>query len=155
MDAFAIEAVAPFVASVQGDILVRTIALRGDQTLEDLHEALRLAFGWADPHLYAFWPGSRWWDPERVSYRSPYELEDGEPDEHALSARIKLLDIPVRKGKRFAYVFDFGDEWRLLLRVTERWKAEGEPYPQLLEAIGTPPPQYEEWVPGEQEVEKS
>jgi Plasmid pRiA4b ORF-3-like protein len=30
----------------------RTIAIREDQTLEQLHEALRLAFGWADPHLY-------------------------------------------------------------------------------------------------------
>jgi hypothetical protein len=34
--------------------VVRTIAMREDQTLEQLHEALRLAFGWADPHMYAF-----------------------------------------------------------------------------------------------------
>ena len=37
--------------------VVRTIAIREDQTLEQLHEALRLAFGWADPHLYSFWFG--------------------------------------------------------------------------------------------------
>ena len=34
--------------------VVRTIAVREDQTLEQLHEALRLAFGWDDPHLYAY-----------------------------------------------------------------------------------------------------
>jgi hypothetical protein len=34
--------------------VVRTIAMREDQTLEQLHEALRLTFGWADPHLYSF-----------------------------------------------------------------------------------------------------
>lgn len=42
--------------------VVRTIAIRADQTLEQLHEALRLAFGWADPHLYSFWLTGKFWD---------------------------------------------------------------------------------------------
>ncbi len=29
--------------------VVRTIAIREDQTLDQLHEALRLAFGWGTP----------------------------------------------------------------------------------------------------------
>jgi hypothetical protein len=33
----------------------RTIAVRADQSLADLHEALRAAFDWDDDHLYAFW----------------------------------------------------------------------------------------------------
>lgn len=32
----------------------RTIAVRGDQTLAVLHDALRVAFDWDDDHLYAF-----------------------------------------------------------------------------------------------------
>jgi hypothetical protein len=31
--------------------VVRTIALREDQTLEHLHETLRLTFGWAEEHV--------------------------------------------------------------------------------------------------------
>jgi hypothetical protein len=30
---------------------MRTVTMREDQTLEQLHEALRLSFGWADPHM--------------------------------------------------------------------------------------------------------
>jgi hypothetical protein len=33
----------------------RTIALRGDQTLDDLHEAIFAAFDRFDPHLYSFY----------------------------------------------------------------------------------------------------
>ena len=33
----------------------RTIALRGDQTLDDLHEAIFEAFDRDDPHLYSFY----------------------------------------------------------------------------------------------------
>lgn len=33
----------------------RTVAVRADQSLADLHRALQEAFGWSDDHLYAFW----------------------------------------------------------------------------------------------------
>ena len=42
--------------------VIRTIAIRDDQTLEQLHEALRLAFGWAETHLYSFWLTGEFWD---------------------------------------------------------------------------------------------
>jgi hypothetical protein len=40
--------------------------------------------------------------------------------------------------------FDYGDEWRLLLLdITDDWPAGDESYPMLVEAEGTPPPQYQ------------
>lgn len=52
VEAFAFQAVlvpyAPFV-DWPAEPVVRTIAVREDQTLEQLHEALRIA-GWADAH---------------------------------------------------------------------------------------------------------
>jgi hypothetical protein len=39
-------------------------------------------------------------------------------------------------------VFDFGDEWRLLLKVVDRWETHEESCSMLVEATGTPPPQY-------------
>src|SRR5947207_9349811 len=90
--------------------VVRTIALRDDQTLEQLHEALRLAFGWADPHLYAFWlDGEFWSQAAETAYYAPSELEEGQR-----SARTPLTELELRKGKSIAYLFDFGDEWRLM-----------------------------------------
>lgn len=123
------------------DTVVRTIAIRDDQTLEQLHEALRLAFGWADPHLYSFWLSGKFWD-EAGEYTAPYEID--EADKPKASARIAIGELGLRKGKAIAYVFDFGDELRLLLKVVDRWEAGEESYPMLVEAGGMPPPQYAE-----------
>lgn len=120
--------------------VARTVAVRDDQTLEQLHEALRLAFGWADPHMYAFWTSGEWWDREAVRYQTPFELDPD--DDRIRSGRIPLSELRLRRGSTLAYLFDFGDEWRLLLKVVDRWKAGDECYPQLVEAEGTALPQY-------------
>lgn len=144
MEAFAFQAeLVPYSPlTARPEPVVRTIAVREDQTLEQLHEALRLAFGWADPHLYSFWPG-RFWDGEETEYTAPFEIEEmGKPKK---SARVPIGELGLRRGKRIAYIFDFGDEWRLLLRVVDRWTAGDESYPLLVEAKGTPPPQYPDY----------
>ena len=46
------------------------------------------------------------------------------------------------KGSKLAYLFDYGDEWRLLLTVVDTWPAADHPYPMLVDAEGIPPPQY-------------
>lgn len=143
MRVFVIQAVlvpyAPFVAWPEQPV-VRTVAVREDQTLEQLHEALRLAFGWADAHMYAFWMSGEWWDRESVCYQTPFELDPEE--ERVRSGRVPLSELGLRKGKTIAYLFDFGDEWRLRLKVVDRWEAGEESYPMLVEAAGVPPPQY-------------
>ena len=143
MKALAFEAVLPgpppFRADADGPPVVRTIAVREDQTLEQLHEALRLAFDWADAHLYAFWTDGKFWSPdEDAGYWAPFELEEGRK-----SARLPVRELGLRKGRRIAYLFDFGDEWRLTLRLADTWDAGDESYPMLVDAQGVPPPQYE------------
>ena len=143
MQAFAFQAVlVPYAPDVgwPAEPVVRTVAVREDQTLEQLHEALRLAFGWADPHMYAFWMSGRWWDGESVRYQTPYELDPD--DDRVRSGRTALSELGLRKGKSLAYLFDFGEEWRLLLKVVDRWDAGEDTYPMLVEAEGMPPPQY-------------
>jgi hypothetical protein len=123
------------------DVVVRTIAIREDQTLEQLHEALRLVFGWADPHLYSIWPSGRFWDSEGVEYTAPFELE--ERGDHARSSRTAISELGLKKGSSLAYLFDYGDEWHVFLEVTDTWPADDEScYPMLVEAEGIPPPQY-------------
>jgi hypothetical protein len=129
----------PFVPA-PAEPVVRTIAVRDDQTLEQLHEAIRIAFGWADPHMYAFWMGGTWWDRDGLRYQTPFELDPD--DERVRSGRTALSELALRKGKKIAYLFDFGDEWRLLLKVVDHWEAGDETYPTLVDATGTPPPQY-------------
>lgn len=55
----------------------------------------------------------------------------------------------VRKGSTLAYVFDYGDEWRLLVKVVDAWEPDDESYPMLVEAEGVAPPQYLELDEGD------
>jgi hypothetical protein len=126
--------------------VVRTIALREDQTLEQLHEALRLAFGWADPHLYSFWLSGKFWDGRETEYTAPFEID--EMGKEKRSARVAIGELGLRKGKTIAYLFDFGDEWRLPLKVVDRWEVGDDSYPMLVEAEGVPPPQYPDYPEG-------
>ena len=97
----------------------RTIALRGDQTLDDLHEAVFEAFDRDDPHLYSFYcpkapSRSRRSGLQPKEYTAPQMFDDPEPfeDERRFNAaETRLDDLRLRPGQRFEYLFDFGDSW--------------------------------------------
>jgi hypothetical protein len=116
-----------------------TIAVRATQTLEHLHRALRRAFKWYDDHLYSFWLSGVHWDGPKTEYTAPYELAESE----ARSAAARICDIDLQAGRPIAYVFDFGDQWQVVLELRERVPPDpGARYPKVLERIGEPPPQY-------------
>lgn len=139
-----------FLVALEGDEQVwRRIELRGDQTLEDLHDAIQDAFDWDDDHLYAFFLSGRAWDGA-TEYVSPYG--DGRS---AVSARLE--DLFKRRGKKFLYIFDFGDEWRhrITLEAIARGEVEaGADYPRIAERHGDPPPQYPAWDDDEENEEE-
>ena len=110
--------------------------------MEQLHEALRLAFGWFDEHLYSFWVGGDFWAHDAPCYTAPFEIDEIGKD--ALSARTAIRDVGLEKGSALSYIFDFGDEWRLALKVVDTWPAADGAYPMLVDAEGLPPPQYPE-----------
>jgi hypothetical protein len=116
--------------------VTRTVAVRGDQRLTDLHAVLQQAFGWADDHLYSFWLTGRFWD-RRDEYSHPFELEPG-----AGSAEVRLDRLRLQPGQRIAYLFDYGDEWRVLLTLAKVVDAEHAVYPAILASRGEAPPQY-------------
>jgi hypothetical protein len=131
----------------------RTIAVRADQTLAVLHGALRVAFGWDDDHLYAFWLGGKFWAHEDTEYVHPASLEFNPfagwdlPIEipSRESAERRLDGLALIKGQRIAYVFDFGDEWRVRLTLREIVADDGGAYPRILESVGDAPPQYPDY----------
>src|SRR6058998_984640 len=117
-----------------------TIAVRASQTLDHLHRVLRRAFNWYDDHLYSFWLSGVYWDGPETEFTAPSEF--GESDARSAAA-VRLGDLDLQPGRPIAYVFDFGDEWRVLLELRERAPSEpGARYPKVLERIGEPPPQY-------------
>jgi hypothetical protein len=115
----------------------RRIAVAADQTLEDLHVALREAFEWWDDHLYSFWLDGQFWDDRESEYTAPVEAE---PGTKTADATLASLDLEV--GREIAYVFDFGDQWRVRLKLAERRPAGKEPLPAVVDRVGAAPPQY-------------
>lgn len=80
----------------------RRIRVDGQITLDRLHDAIQAAFGWTDSHLHAFQIGS-----ER--YRHPDSIFWGDSDFWD-ETKMQLADM-VSQGQRFAYQYDFGNDW--------------------------------------------
>lgn len=87
--------------------------MHDDLTLVDLHYALQSAFGWDD---------------------------STEPRGKSACARLDELDL--REGQQIAYVFDFGEEWRVGLTLKEKRPADGRVVARCIEKVGAAPPQY-------------
>lgn len=110
------------------------------QRLTDLHGILRAGFGWGDDHLYSFWLGDEFWAGADCEYTSPVDAEQG-----VGTADIAVRELGLQQGDSLAYIFDFGDEWRVrlsCLNAEPRTEAHSA-YPRIVEREGTPPPQYE------------
>ena len=124
----------------------RTIEIRGNQTLEDLHRALFKAFDREDEHMYEFQFGGQGPnDPKarRYGLSTPFEggLEAVELAGDVAQTRLDALGL--RKDEAFGYWFDFGDDWWHQINVLsiEERTAMGK-YPQVIKRIGQSPPQY-------------
>src|SRR4051812_44235030 len=135
-----------FNAELVGFIDVRrTIAIRSDQTLDDLHHALRASFAWDDEHLYSFWLKGGFWARNGSEYTHPFHASDALgpfAGPAATSAAVRLDGLKLRKGQRIAFVHDFGHEGRGALRPRQIPADAGGTYPRLLEKVGIAPPQY-------------
>lgn len=136
----------------------RTIAVCTDQSLADLHDALQAAFDWDNDHLYAFWLDGKFWSRHGTEYVHPFGLE-GDPfagwdlplaKPKRKSAEVRLSRLRLTKGQRIAYLFDFGDEWRVCLTLGQIVAADDDPYPRILESVGDAPPQYPDYDEGEE-----
>jgi hypothetical protein len=124
----------------------REIAVAANQTLADLGEAIPLAFGFDDPHLWSFFLTGRAWDPS-----GEYAL-DSQPDPFGgrrarAARRVQIRDVPLpgANGKKeFLFLFDYGDEWHFGVKLV-RLSPTAEPgagYPRVVAQQGTAPPQY-------------
>jgi pRiA4b ORF-3-like protein len=115
----------------------RSIEVREDQTLVDLHDGIQEAFEWMNDHLYSFWLDGRFFGDRSTEYTAPIE-----PDEDVATADTTISGLGLEPGARIAYVFDFGDNWRVGLRLAERKEAQEVRYPRVVASEGEAPPQY-------------
>ncbi|MGI8461474.1 MAG: IS1096 element passenger TnpR family protein [Solirubrobacterales bacterium] len=113
------------------------LAVDAEQHLTALHAAIQEAFGWFDDHLYSFWLDGAFWGDKSSEYTSPIT-----PDHGVATADVPLAELAFAPGARIAYVFDFGDEWRVMLTLRAQEKSGDATFPRVLQRKGTAPPQY-------------
>ncbi len=127
-------------------VVARTIVIRGDQTLEDLHEVIFKAFNREEEHLYEFQLGGEGPDDPAATCYGVYV--DGKPSGSKRkkmkdASKAKMSDLQLAPEEAFGYCFDFGDCWWHQINVVSIEKAtpRGE-YPRVTKRIGKSPPQY-------------
>ena len=119
----------------------RDIEVRGDQTLERLHQAIFAAFDRSDEHLYEFQFGKRPFDPDGPNYGIPDPQESKKGDRDARTTTLD--DLELKPDRVFGYLFDFGDEWFHQVQVERIEQAiPTVTYPRVIKRVGKSPPQY-------------
>lgn len=123
-------------------VISRTIQIRGDQTLEDLHDAIFDAYDRSDSHMYEFQFGKRPMEGPRYVLSMASEFGDDERPA-GLVEETTIESLGLKKGRTFGYWFDFGDDWwhQIDVVAVESNVPTGK-YPKITKWIGKSPPQY-------------
>ena len=130
-------------------VISRTIQIRGDQTLEDLHEAIFDAFDREEEHMYEFQIGGKGpMDPKARRYGldggDDGLASEGKQAGNVQSTTIGSLGLKVNDA--FGYWFDFGDDWWHQINVVAiEEKAGRGKFPKVIKRVGKSPPQYVDW----------
>jgi len=108
----------------------RTIEVREDFTLNQLHNYIQRIIDFDNDHLYEFYIGKT--PRNRASI---------------IPLKTKLNEIFPITGFKLFYLFDFGDNWLFKIMKSRKKKVAypNSLLPLLVETIGENPEQYEEW----------
>jgi DNA-binding Lrp family transcriptional regulator len=123
----------------------RTIQIRGDQTLENLHRVIFDAFGRFDEHFYEFQFGNGPHDPKGKRYVLPEMLEQGCGDRTIAGdvTQTTIESLHLKVDQPFGYWFDYGDDWwhQVDVQAIDENVPRGK-YPKVIKRVGKNPPQY-------------
>jgi hypothetical protein len=127
-------------------VISRTIQIRGDHTLLDLHNAIFDAFGRWEEHGYEFQFGKGPMDPKALRYVLPGAFEIDMGEEKRPAGRVDettIESLALKVDNRFGYWFDFGDDWwhQINVEAIEDKVPKGN-LPRVTKKVGKSPPQY-------------
>ena len=94
----------------------RRLDLRADLTLDIVHQVVQDAFGWSDSHLHRFALGGSVWDRDAQLFLCPFDVAEGE-EEGTPEEQVRLDHALSEAGDVLRYVYDYGDDWQLTLRL--------------------------------------
>ena len=108
----------------------RRLDLRSDLTLDLLHQILQVAFDWTDSHLHRFSLGGGAFDRHSQLFLCPYDVDDndwGDDDDDGIAAaEVRLDETLSEPGDVLRYLYDYGDNWELTLRLEQVLAAESD-----------------------------
>ena len=113
----------------------RHIQISASATLYQLHKIILTAFDFEDDHAHAFFMDNRAWS----SYDAYFSMEmrGGE----RLTKKYKLKSLNLKKGDKFKYLFDFGEDWCFQCKVLRELE-ERTDIPGVIRSVGQAPEQY-------------
>ena len=109
----------------------RHIQISESATLLMLSSAILSSFHFFDDHLHSFFMNNRAWDGD-AEYACPGGDMDGV---RGSSDKVRLSKFRLRKGDKFLYIFDYGDDWRFQIKVL-RVIDEPTKTPLVLKSVG-------------------
>ena len=136
-------------------VVSRTIEIRGDQTLAELHLAIFRAFDREEQHMYEFQVGGQ--GPQDLNakcYVLPMAMKDsyGGSKPAGDVTRTRLGSIGLEVDEAFGYWFDFGDDWWHQINVVDiQPEAPSGTYPRVTKRVGASPPQLDDWEEEEED----
>lgn len=91
----------------------RRVEVPDNYTLGDLHMVIQIAMGWGDAHLHEFVVNKQRYSMvyDEMAQGAFAEAEAEDEDE------VYLSDVILKKGQKFRYTYDFGDDWQHTLSV--------------------------------------
>jgi len=110
----------------------RRVRLPVTATLGDLHNVIRVLFGWDGDHLHVFQAG-------RKQYSDPLMGLDGTCDEEA----VRLRDAMARNSGKISYTYDLGACWEHEITLEQTLPSDpGQDYPVCVAYKGDSPVEY-------------
>ncbi|MFC5319289.1 plasmid pRiA4b ORF-3 family protein [Brachybacterium alimentarium] len=119
----------------------RRLELRSDLTLAEVHDMLQVAFGWTGYHLWRFAAGGHPFDRTSQLFLCPFDVDEGE-DEGIPADEVHLGELLQQRGDQIGYVYDYGDDWELKIRVESvREASEDTPRARAIGGRRAAPPE--------------
>ena len=119
-------------------VFSRTLELRAEQTLEDLHRAIQAALAWDNDHLYSFFLNHDE-AAELYCFSCPQQKDNPPWTHEAVAGELGLV-----RQRKFLYLFDYGDQHLFEIEVVDIQKqaAPKVKYPRVADRQGEAPSQY-------------
>ncbi|NDK90557.1 plasmid pRiA4b ORF-3 family protein [Gordonia desulfuricans] len=96
----------------------RSLDIRSDVRLDVVHRAIQTSFAWLDYHLHQFSLGGAAFRRDTELFLCPFDVDEGD-EEGTPATDVRLDETLHEPGDTLHYVYDYGDDWQLTLRLEE------------------------------------